>query len=300
MYQITAPELSAALSNNLGALVCWELSDSAITPDDLRSVLISHGEDASIVPDIDAASAASRAAREWGQGRGSDTRYKAEIVLREAGRVEAGILERRRISANEVQWVQIDAVVIEHDAQGVYTGSYTLGGTEQAGAYRGLFLKRLSHLDADWIRPHLIQSRLDAVGAFNLRRQGGVLFVDRTHLEEVERLARIVRSIGSSSFDIVHVAATSESRTSVARAANSYLEEQINEVVTKLDEWADKARAPRSDAVENLIEQVGDLVLRGGLYADVLQVTMTGIQERLDAVKSRAMTLLIDGVEDAA
>lgn len=298
---ISSTELGTALSNGLGALCYWELSDCAITPDSLRAVLTVLGEDPSVVPDIDPASAASRASREWGQGRGNDTRYRAEVVNRDSDRIEVGILERQRVSVNEVKWVQVDATIVTVDSvTGAYTGAYTVNGTSQASAYRDLFLKRLAHLDADWIRPHLIQARLDAVSAFAVRRQGGVVFVDRTHLEQVERLARIVRSIGDSSFDIVHVAATGESHKSIARAANAYLEEQLNELTSKLDGWNERARAPRIDAVEGLLEQVGDLVLRGGLYADVLQVTMEGVNDRLATVKSRAMALLTEGVEDAA
>jgi hypothetical protein len=300
MLQITPTDLGASLSNGLGALVMWELSDTAITPADLRALLSSLGEDPSVVPDIDPASAASRASREWGMGRGNETRYRAEIVHREAGRIEVGILERQRVSVNEVKWVQVDSALVWIDAAGKFTGVGWVHGSAQVRSYVDLFNKRNTHLDADWIRPHLIQARLDAVSAFAVRRQGGVVFVDRTHLEEVERLARIVRSIGSSSFDIVHVANTCESQKSIARAASAYLEEQLNELTTKLDGWTERAKAPRIDAVEGLLEQVGDLVLRGGLYSDVLQVTLDGVNDRLATVKARAMALLVDGVEDAA
>jgi hypothetical protein len=296
------------LSRGLGALVCWELSDTAITPDDLRALLASLGENPAVVPNIDPASAAARASREWGLGRGSEERFRAEVVQRESAHVEIGILKRHRVAADEVGWVQVAAVglwlnqdgtlraITENAGNGTSQGPFEA----QVASFRSLLAKRLDYLDADWIRPNLIQKRLDAVGAFSLRRQGGVLFVDRTHFEEVERLARIVRSIGSSSFDIVHVAETDESRASVSRAANAYLEDQVNDLVAKLDDWTEKARAPRSDAVENLIEQVGDLVLRGGLYADVLQVTMDGVRERLDAVKARALKILTEGVEEVA
>jgi hypothetical protein len=300
MNKITPDALASSLSEGLGALVMWELSDSAITPDDLRALLVSLGEDPSVVPDIDPASAASRASREWGMGRGNDTRYKAEIVNRQPGRVEVGILERQRVSAGEVKWVQIDAALIWMDPAGKYTGAGWVNGTSQVHAYLDLFYKRNTHLDADWIRPHLIQARLDAVSAFTVRRQGGVVFVDRTHLEEVNRLARIIRKIGDSSFDIVHVARTEESERSITRAAEASLGEAINEITDKLDAWTERAKAPRSDAVAGLLENVGDLVLRSELYRDVLAVTSDALADRLAAVKSRAMALLIDGVEDAA
>jgi hypothetical protein len=307
MNRITPDALGTSLSDGLGALVMWELSDSAITPDDLRALLVSLGEDPSVVPDIDPASAASRASREWGMGRGNETRYRAEVVAKETGlqgtaasRVQVGILERQRVNAAEVKWVQIDSVIVAQDAAGGFVGAYSMGSTSQAESYRSLFLKRLTHLDADWIRPHLIQARLDAVSAFTVRRQGGVVFVDRTHLEEVNRLARIIRKIGDSSFDIVHVARTEESERSITRAAEASLGEAINEITDKLDAWTERAKAPRSDAVAGLLENVGDLVLRSELYRDVLAVTSDALADRLAAVKSRAMALLIDGVEDAA
>ena len=64
--------------------------------------------------------------------------------------------------------------------------------------------------------------------------------------------------------------------------------------------WTDRARAPRSDAVENLLVQVGDLVLRGDLYASVLEITMESVQQKLATVKERAAAILAHGVEDAA
>lgn len=303
MSKIAPSTLGSNLSSGLGCLVMWELSDTAIEPARLRGIFDSLGEDASIIPDIDPASAVARAAREWGQGRGNETRYRAEVVLREVDRIEVGVLERRRVAQNEVEWVQVDRVVIDtFTSNGVTTINAMRSVTtrEEAKGLMSLIRTRATHLDADWIRPNLIQARLDAVGALNVRRQGGVMFVAHQHLDEVERLARIVRQIGTSSFDIVHVETTKESVATVQRAASSYMEEQINDVVAKLDDWAEKSRAPRSDAVAGLVEQVGDLVLRGGLYADVLQVAMEGINERLAAVKSRALALLMNGVEDAA
>lgn len=298
--KIDPSSLGSHLSAGLGALVMWELSETAITPQRLRGLLDALGENSAIVPDIDPASAVARASREWGLGRGNETRYRAEVVLRETDRVEVGVLERRRVASNEVEWVQVDRVICDLDSNGALAGVWSYGGADQSTPLIALIRNRAEHLDTDWIRPNLIQARLDAVGALNVRRQGGVMFVARQHLEEVERLARVVRAIGTSSFDIVHVEATRESVATVQRAANGYLEEQLNEVVAKLDDWAEKSRAPRSDAVAGLVEQVGDLVLRGGLYADVLQVTMEGINERLAVVKSRALALLMEGVEDAA
>lgn len=300
---IRPDDLRASLENGLGALCYWELSETAITPNYLRGLLSSLGEDASIVPDIDPASAASRAAREFGLGRGSETRYKAEVVEKTGDRIEIGLLERQRVSNNEVRWVQIDRVIGEIDTTSPtpsFAGIYSVHGSEQSKSLIELVRSRAEHLDADWIRPSLIQARLDAMGSLNVRRQGGVVFVSRTYAEELSRLARIVRSIGASSFDIVSVSATEESRASIHKAANAHFDEQLTELVAKLDAWTEKARAPRSDAVANLIEQVGDLVLRGDLYSSVLEVAMDDVKARLNVVRQRAAHLLMNGVEDAA
>lgn len=300
MTTIRPDDLRASLENGLGALCYWELSDTAITPADLRTLLASLGEDASIVPDIDPASAASRAAREFGLGRGNETRHRAEVVLREGSRIEVGILERQRVAKDEVKWVQVDSVAIDLDSAGKYVTHWARGASKEALAYGELFLQRLTHLDADWIRPNILQARLDAMGSLNVRRQGGVVFVSRTYAEELSRLARIVRLIGASSFDIVSVSATDESRASIHKAATAHFEEQLTDLVAKLDAWNEKARAPRSDAVANLVEQVGDLVLRGDLYSSVLEVAMDDVKTRLDVVRQRAAHLLMNGVEDAA
>ena len=287
-------------ANGLGALITWELSSTSITPADLRVLLTSLGEDASIVPDIDPASAASRAAREYHAGTGNETRYRAEVVHQEKGVATVlGVLERRRVDASTVEWVQVDRVHVEIN-QGTLAALWTERSTDQAIALLGLVKKRATHLDADWIRPALVQKRLAEMGAFNLRRQGGVQFVARTYLEELARLARIVRSLGDSTFDVIHVAPTEESRASVSRAATMHLDEQIKDLVEKLDGWQEAAKAPRSDAVENLVLQIGEMTLLGEMYRDVLSVAMDGIGEKLAAVKARALTLIQHGVEEDA
>jgi hypothetical protein len=212
-----------------------------------------------------------------------------------------GILERQRVANDEVKWAQVDAVLIYlNPADGSYSHRAHATSTSQAYAYGALFDKRREYLDADWIRPNLVQKRLADMGAFNLRRQGGVLFVARTYLEELANLARLVRALGDSTFDVIHVAATEESRQSVGRAAGVHLEDQINDLVAKLDGWQEAAKKPRADAVEHLLVSVGEIVLQGALYSDVLAVAMEKVDERLAAVKLRATELLMDGVEDAA
>lgn len=302
MSTISPDSLRSNLQAGLGALCWWDLADTAIEPCALRAILAAEGDPA-VVPDVDPASAVRRAAREWASGRGNDVRHRAEVVAETPDRVEVGVLRRERVTDHEVRWIQVDHVSCEIRHAG---GTSTLGfvfstaGTDQALAVEKLIRHRAVHLDADWIRPELIQKRLDQMGAFNLRRQGGVVYVPGQFAEELDRLARVVRRIGESSFSIAHLDRTPDTQASVGASAKRYLEDQLGELSSKLDEWEERAKAPRGDAFASLLEQVGDLVLRGDLYREALSVTVGDLDARLVTVRQRALALLTGEVESAA
>lgn len=297
---MTTNDLLIDLKNGLGALVMWELAETRITPDDLRTVLASHGEDPSVVPDIDPAGAVRRAAREWRVGQGNATRYRSEVVYDSNGRIDVGLLRRERLGDHEVQWVQVATMVY-----GIRHGRPVLDdavGTDiqHVGAVASLVDGYATHLDHTWIRPNLVQAKLAGMGAVNWRRGGGVVFVPAAYLRDLDRLARVVRSIGSSVFDVAHLANTEDSRASVSRATRDHLTEQISEVGARLDEWAKSDRKIASHSVASVLEQIGEVTLRGDLYAQALGVAMDDLRAKVDAARERARGLLMGvGVEAA-
>jgi hypothetical protein len=286
----------ADLSAGLGALVWWELSDTKITPEDLRLVLAEEGEDASIVPEIDANAAIRRAVREFTKGRGEDRR-RAEVVFDEAGRLEVGILRRERVDAHEVKWVQDDVVCYELATVGgvtVVLSCYAVNGVEAAQAFIAHASDYLTHLDATFIRPTLVQSKLNAMGSFRLRSMGGVEYVPSQFMDEVERLGRIVRRIGASSFSVAHVAATASSRTSIEKAARDTMADQLGDLAKRIDAWeelAGKRKIP-SHSVTSVLEQFAEIQTRGELYTSALSVTMDDLTARLAVCRVKAMALL--------
>jgi len=287
---MTTTTLSHDLRAGLGVLVSWDLSNTSILPHDLRSILTVEGEDPAIVPDIDPAAAVKRATREWSQGRGAADRYRAEVVREDAGTVEVGILRRQRVDDHEVKWVQVDHVVFETTAGALVRGHGI--GSDQAAAFSALADKRATYLDADWIRPGLVQARLAGWGAFRLSRHGGVEYVPVQHRENVERLARIVERIGDSRFDLVDVAATEASRKTIGSGARDNLAEALGEVTSKLDEWEKSTRSIPSHSVAAVLERFADVSMRAELYAGALEVSVDDLREKLDAAKVRARALL--------
>jgi hypothetical protein len=299
--------LVSDLSNGLGALVWWELADTKITPDDLRTVLTEEGEDASVVPEIDARVALRRAAREFGQGRGEDRR-RAEVVFDENGRIEVGILRRERVDAHEVKWVQEDVVAYDvAPVNGVVTvvSRYVVSHTAAASAFVTHATDYLTHLDSTFIRPTLVQGKLDAMGAFRLRSMGGVEYVPVQFMEEVERLGRIVRRIGGSSFSIAHVAATASSQESIGKAARDTMADQLADLGKRISAWEEmvgKRKVP-SHSVASVLEQFAEIQMKGDLYASALSVTMDDLTARLAECREKARAILLDvgmGDESAA
>ena len=293
---------SSVKSNlSLGLLVWYELNQTKITPDNLRSVLGEEGMDASVVPDIDQVQAIRRAARGWTQGRGHADRYRAEVVFDQPNRVEIGVLRRQRINDHQVEWVQVDVVAYDVDSAGnVNRDGYSGSSTPEASLIAEDVLSACTFLDHEWIRPNLIAARLDAMGALSVRRSGGVAFVPRCYEDDVRRLQAVVRRIGLSEFEAAAVDPNdTTTRETLQRRAGENIADALRDFDARLGEWETAAKTVPSHAVASILAEYGEIVQRGDLYALALGVTLDGLRGKLDAAKDRARVLLF-GAQVAA
>lgn len=296
---------TASANMSIGMLCFWELNDTKITPDALRSVLTDEGLDASAVPNIDQVQAVRRAARGWTQGRGNADRYRAEVVFDAAtptgGRIEVGVLRRERIDEHEVKWVQVDVVAYDVDSAGnIARDPYVGNGSAEADSVAEDVRSAATFLDHEWIRPNLVAARLSAMGALPVRRSGGVAFVPRVYEPEVRRLQAVVRRIGSSEFEAAAIdPGDGTTRQTIERRATENLADALTEFGARLAEWEGATRTIPSHAVSSILAEFAEINERGELYAIALGVTLDGLREKLDAAKDRARAL-IAGASEAA
>lgn len=279
---------------SIGHLVWWQMEDSKIAPDALRAILADEGLDPSAVPDIDEPAAVRRAARQWTQGRGNATRYRSEVVYDDGRRIEVGVLRREQVDAHEVKWVQVDVVAYDVDSNGgVLRDRYVGNGTGEADAVAEDVDGAVRFLDHEWIRPNLVQNRLGAMGALNVRRAGAVAFVASRYEAQLRQLQRVVRRIGASEFEAAKIAPDdAATRETVLRHAGQNLTEAVTALLGRVAEWESSSRSVPAHAAASILAEYADISERGELYSAALGAAIEGLREKLDDAATRARGIL--------
>ena len=213
---MTRHEMISKLSEGLGALVWYDLSGTRITPDRMRAILASEGDDPSVVPDIDPEAAVKRAIRSWTSSRGE---FKAVIGSDTDDEIVVNILRKQRTGAKKVEMLLHDSATFSKAS-----GSFAFVASKEAIDFVRFVEQMIETLDHSWLRPKLIHSRLAAMSAFVLRRQGGVYFVPSQFRDDLDKLARIVSQVGDSMLSIAHVEATDASQQNVSKHLGVLLE----------------------------------------------------------------------------
>ena len=279
------------LSAGLGALVWWDLEGTAIRPHDLRAILAAEGEDDSIVPDVDPLKGLRRAVRSYSRGRGHADRYKADIMSETDHHVVITILKRSRLNG-DVAWLPVShlrydkipgatALFWQGDGDGVIVRHF------ERHAH-----KLMTHLDHQWIRPNLIQKRLNSWSAFPLRRQGGVNFVPSEYLAGVETLQRVIGKIGDSALMVAHVQPSQSSRKSIAKSASTSLENEMTALREQIDAWLAGTHNPRPNTIARVIEDFTALKRRAALYRDSLQLVVDDLNADIAEATEECTALL--------
>lgn len=298
----SSPVASAALSekvkeavSGLGAIVFWEMSDTRVSPDDLRLVLASEGLQHIDVPDIDPDAAVRRAARTWATGRaGVADKYRGDVVSTgDASAVKVCILHREETKAGkgkEARWETVESVTLD-----LATRTWTATAwTNEVQGFVDAADQFIKFHDHNFIRPNVIQKRLVDMRAFSLKASSGLWYVTQESMGDLAALQRVVGRIGGSQMYVIHVGPTSDSRDAISTAARTALTESLNELETKLEGWIESSRKIRTDAVETTMAEFQELVDRADLYSGALQVRMDDLSARIEVARDRARTI-IDG-----
>lgn len=282
----------------MGSLVMWSLSETKVTPAHLRQICIDEGDTAlaDTIADIDAAAAVKRAAREWRPRRAGDAaRYRAEVVDTTATTITVGVLKRRHVRQGEVEWTQVADATFDTGA-GTWTRDSAVDAAagDQLAAFIEAAEDACTYLDHAFIRPNVVQKTLADMKPAKARDRGAV-FIPPGNDIALDRLARIVGQIGSSSLDIYDIHPSDRSATAARGAVRASLTEKLAECREQIAEWRGKARKPRADALENMVAEFAELKDRAALYADALRITLEDIDADIDAARADVAALLAVG-----
>jgi len=295
-----APVTSSALNEKarealagLGALVFWEMSDTKITPADLRSILTSEGIQIE-VPDIDPESAVRRAARTWATGRaGTADKYRGDVVDTGNAEVKVCILHREETQSGAkkaARWETVEAVSFDLATRQWSATAWT----PETRGFVALADEFIRFHDHNFIRPNVVQKRLAEMRSFSLKASSGLWYVTQDRMTDLAALQRVVSRIGHSQMFVIHVGASDSSREAIQTAARSALAETLAELEGKLESWIESTRKIRTDAIDTTMGEFQELIERADLYQGALQVRMEDLAARISAARDRARAI-IDG-----
>jgi hypothetical protein len=290
--EMSQDEINESIAQGLGSLCWWSLTDTLITPTDLRAAMNAQGLDASEVPAIKATTAIARAAREFKSGRkGRDAkRYRAEVVYKDTTRIEVQIQYHSKDENGRTSWLPHEKVSYD-----VGTTQWDCAGsTKEAESFREIANKRMCFYDHVWIRGWL-QNYMDALNGF---RVGSNFYTPTDQTSAVESVKQMVRSIGNSEFWIVNVLNDGDTHETVVNGARNNIEGTLDGMLEKLTNWERQTsgdRKIREDSASQTLADFAALRARADLYAASLQVSLDDLTTAIDSATTRAQDL-IDGV----
>lgn len=280
-----------SIDGTIGAFVWWDAEDLTVEPGKLREILTDNGFDevAARVPDIEPSSAIRRAAQEWGQGRGNQDRYKAEVNVEDGNQVVVGILHRWQ-NGDKSGWNQIETVVFDK-ASGTWA-SDAAADTDQCVAFTRVAADRMQYLDARWIRPRFIMDQLDKASAIRLRNRGGFYFIADSQLPLVDRMSAVLNAMGPNCMSIARIQGDEGSRKAVANGVRESMQEALAEIGTELDGWQSQSRKVRTDSQTNIFGSLQTLLARASLFEQTLEIQLTDLRDKVQEAQDRAMAIL--------
>lgn len=255
----------------IGLITYFRASNAWVGPAEAQVSLQAHGVQGSI-PDLSkrGVSRASFAASHW---RGVDLR--ADVVDRKDDEITIGLLRRRKVSDQEVGWVQFDAVKWS-EADG-WTGASSNEGRE----FYAYGTKWQTFLDYHWIRDTVF-STLKRIGI--PMGGGGICYVHGDREDEFSKLRGWVETItGAKLYAIKIDPSDPDSVDAIGGSAKDHALTQVADVTERLNEWKAKARG-KTSTLENLLSELTDV--RGRAIA--LSVALRFSTDEIDAAVASA------------
>ena len=259
-------------SISVGTLTYFRGSNVWIKPVAMAALLTKYSVDQTI-PELEklGVGRATSAARNF---RAEDIRV--DVISRTRTEVEFGILRRSKVADHEVRWDQFEHVVWS-EASGWSTPT-----TETGREFIEYAVKWQTHLDYYWLRG-VLMDQLSRLGAFSLGG-GGVQYVHSDLLPRFEELRSLVFEVsGARLYSIRIDPSDADSVSAVGDAARDHALGQVDEVVTRLNEWREKAKG-RTSTLEGLLTELSDV--RGRAIA--LSTALRFSTEEVDAAIASA------------
>ncbi len=285
------PVREVSVDGTLGAFVWWDADDLMVEPEKLREILTANGFDdvATRVPDIEPASAIRRAAQEWGQGRGAQDKFRAEVNVDDTDKVTVGILQRWQ-RGDKSGWDQIETVVYDK-ASGTWATD-AAADTDQCVAFTRVAADRMQFLDARWIRPRFIMDQLEKANAVSMRNRGGFYFIADSQLSMIDRMGAVLNALGPNCMSIARVQGDETSRKGIANAVRNSMQDALAELDTEMEAWKVQARKVRTDSQTNLFGALEQLLNRAGLYEQTLAIQLDDLRGKVQDARDRAFAIL--------
>jgi len=255
----------------IGLITYFRASNAWVEPSVAEASLKAHGVQGSI-PDLSkrGVSRASFAASHW---RGVDLR--ADVVDRKDDEITIGLLRRRKVSDQEVGWVQFDAV--KWSETGGWAGATSTEGRE----FYAYGTKWQTFLDYHWVRDTVF-STLKRIGI--PMGGGGICYVHGDREDEFSKLRGWVETItGAKLYAIKIDPSDPDSVDAIGGSAKDHALTQVADVTDRLNEWKAKARG-KTSTLENLLTELTDV--RGRALA--LSKTLRFSTDEVDAAVASA------------
>ena len=277
----------------LGYLTYWKLTDTTITPDNLRAILANEGFGSITVPDIDTAKAVQSVGNSFQTGRGLDGNYYTCVTHEDDVSVDIAIVVKRvdenAPKGSRAKPVQVDSVTYDIGAK-----AWASKGDPDNEATKRLIAKverAVTFLDHAFVRPSVVEATIQSLQGWQLA--SGMYYIAPGHEATVSSLKRVLAQLGKSRLRSLKIdPRDADTVGDVQAECREQMESRLQALVDKMEDWKTKAKRTRNDAVQSTLAEFVALKNESELYSDVLALSLEDLQESISAMHATCATLL--------
>lgn len=290
--ETTHETVTDQMAKGLASQVWWTFSGTAITTDELRSVVSNAGMDPDTVKDIDPVAALTKAVNEFSITRGGRKVMEAKVlktqpyadelaidILVHEEKKKDGKLRSYGTPCDRLLWCKLLNEWISKGA-----------GDEASEKLVARVAHRQTYHDGNDIRKYVVMPALQASKAFHLAK--GMYMVVHEAAEPVARAQQALRSVESFRMGIGTVTTSMGWDEELAHGAEASVRSELEELQSQIDGWRDMASRVRVDTVQKVMDRFNDLRGRAMLYANSLSVTLNDVEMDIGEMETLANEIL--------
>ena len=271
-------------------MVWWAMRNTRILPVDLRGLLENFGFGRIEVPEIDPVSTL-RAVAEGMRWPGTDGQVYAKVADVDEYEVTIGFLRTEKTDKKRLRGVQIDTVTYHR-----LDGSFQVErGCKETSEFINRAEDWITHLNARWIRPNVVQRVLREMRAFYCHT--GVWYVPAQYHEELANLQALVNSIGSSRLFVATLQRDDNTGEAIRHSVEHSLGGQLEELHERFERWEKSTRKIKSNSADGALEILDQLMDDASLYELSLGVLLDDLKVQIGESKRRALELIQSNLE---